>query len=326
MPNKSDAPSTDLQLIYPFFEEFDPPVELDEAEHLLYKDGNAADRSRNFEGLNDKFLQVAINAPPPSHSAAYKQLSRQLFKAAEFHVWDAFNDLRDQHNHAPFHIRRTRRQELLEKISTSHTAIIGTEMQDESQRAMEIDCSPTVQSSSDGSSTNGSSGFSAMNRPDDTTITSHEPSQFAEDQANPPAGRLQDIDSSPVRDDNVPWREGPASESLIKQLPNYIMDVGSQMPDPLSQLRSSNDEISEDLERGNMCHGIDLSHSAGGYVSGPIQQPTGAGSTSLDHQNISAGDDDIEEMLENLSELPDHPDQEFMCDIRWLDFCKETYE
>lgn len=311
-----------LQLIYPFFEEFDPPVELDEAEHLLYNDDNAANRSWNFEVLSDKFLHLAVNASPFSHIPANEHLSRQLLMAAESHIWDALGGLRDQHGHTPFHARDKIRQELRAKISTRHTAFTGTEMQHETQRAMEIeiDCSPTARSSLDGSSTNGSTVFSAVNGPEDNTITSHEPSQFAEDQVNPPAGTHQDTDNPPVRDGTVPWREFPASESLIKQLPRDIMDFGSQMPDPASQFTSSNDESGEDLERGNVCHEIDLPHSAGGYISGPIQQPTGAGSISLERQNISTCEDDIDEMLENLNNLPDDPYQKLMPDTRWFDF------
>lgn len=170
---------------------------------------------------------------------------------------------------------------MLSQISTIHTAMNNPETEDGTQGLMDTDRSPSVRSSLYERSVTDSITSSAQNRPRKTTVTSYDPSHIDEGQAGPSVGKRPDLDPSSGPDEHTEqWNEEP---TLKKRLDPIIKNIGSQLPDPLAQPPSSNDNLGYIPQQVSVCHG------SGPPIVGftPNTEPEGQPTGIYDEQSLN---------------------------------------
>lgn len=234
--------SCNSKLIYLAIEAWDPPVELDEVEYCFYnKDSNVEGPEHDLNSLHIKFQEMKLNAETPSP----EPVCTQAFKMAESHMWDAFQGLRSQLNHNPFHARKTRRETLLKEVSSGCLPIENSSTRRDTRGDDDIGFSPTAHSSSYESSTTRSTVSSQLNPPDDTTATSNDPYQVTLGQVKPSSGANQGVGSTlDFEECNDPFPAFSYSEPQDATLPDLKAAARSDLPDPRPQSLPSSGEFS----------------------------------------------------------------------------------
>lgn len=143
----------------------------------------------------------------------------------------------------------------------------NTAAENGTQDIMNVDCSATRPSISNGSSSTGSTTFSEQNGLDDTTITSGELIKVIVDQVKPSVEAQQDIDASPVRD------EHPHQWTGVQTVNETISYSGTQWPCSLPDLMATTGARGKDLQAGDICH--DTSRTAEAFFPEPVHHLRG---------------------------------------------------